>query len=211
MSQPPTSGPYSGDQQGYGSGGPGYGAGSSGSAADPQGQSWGQQPSYGQQPSGSDPYSQSWGSQPSQTASDPYSQGWSAQSSQSASDPYGYSQQSASDPYAPQQGYGMQSYPAQPYGYAPVLPDHPQSVTVLVLGILSLVLAGVTGPFAWYMGSKARKELRQNPGQYKDGGMLTVGWVLGIVGTAYLALMVAFFVVYVIIIVAILGMGVASY
>lgn len=78
---------------------------------------------------------------------------------------------------------------AQPYGYAPALPEPPQATTVLVLGILSLLLGGITGPFAWVMGSKARRQIAS--GQYAQSSLLTVGWVLGIIGTLYLVVMVA--------------------
>lgn len=224
MSQPPTSG----SEYGRGSEPSGQDPNASGgqpwsqsSASDPYGQQYGQQ----SQQSASDPYSQQYGQQSQSSASDPYAQQYGqqsqqyGQSQQSASDPYasyGQSQQSASDPYAQPQydqqpGYAVQGYPAQPYGYAQaVLPDHPQSTTALILGILSFFTGGITGPFAWYIGGKARKQVQANPGQYKDGGMLTVGWVLGIVGTIYLAFFVLFVVVYLVIIVAILGAGAAS-
>lgn len=89
-------------------------------------------------------------------------------------------------PYAPP---GAAPYGAQPYGYAPALPEPPQATTVLVLGILSLLLGGITGPFAWVMGSKARRQIAA--GQYSQSSLLTVGWVLGIIGTLYLVVMVA--------------------
>lgn len=113
--------------------------------------------------------------------------------------------QQSSNPYdQPGQQYPVQQYAPQPmpYGYYPVLPEHPSATTVLILGILSMVLGGITGPFAWVMGSKARREVRENPGTYREGGTLTVGWVLGIVGTCYLALMVVFVIIYVVVIAA---------
>ncbi len=205
MTQPPNAGQDPNEQ--YGSSG--YGAGSSGGSYEPYSQAYGQS-----QPSASDPYAQPYGqSQPS--ASDPYAQPY-GQSQPSASDPYAqptasdpYGLASASDPYG-QQGYGQQGYPVQPYGQGMMLPDHPQSTTVLVLGILGFVVA-VTGPFAWYIGSKARKEIRQNPGSYREGGMLTVGWILGIISTGYLALIAVILVIYVIAIIALVAGTAGSY
>ncbi len=210
MTQPPNAGQDPNEQ--YGSSG--YGAGSSGGSYEPYSQAYGQS-----QPSASDPYAQPY-SQSQPSASDPYAQPYS-QSQPSASDPYAqptasdpYGQASASDPYGQQgyaqQGYGQQGYPVQPYGQGMMLPDHPQSTTVLVLGILGFVVA-VTGPFAWYIGSKARKEIRQNPGSYREGGMLTVGWILGIISTGYLALIAVILVIYVIAIIALVAGTAGSY
>ena len=95
----------------------------------------------------------------------------------------------AADPAAPYAPYGSTpGYPAAPgYGAVPAygtgLPQHPQATTILVLGILSLFVA-ITGPFAWYMGSKARKEIAA--GRYAESGSVTAGWVLGIIGTIYM-------------------------
>lgn len=121
-------------------------------------------------------------------------------SQQYGSGEHGY-QQSA-NPYVQQPTNPYEQPAQQPYPpmavYSPyaMQPEHPNATTVLILGILALVLGGVTGPFAWVMGHKARRQIRENPGMYRDGGMLTVGWVLGIVGTCYLAFLALFFVVY---------------
>lgn len=34
------------------------------------------------------------------------------------------------------------------------------------------------------MGHTARQEIQQNPGAYSNAGMVTAGWVCGIIGTA---------------------------
>ncbi len=89
-------------------------------------------------------------------------------------------------------------YPQQlPYGYPPALPDHPQSVAVFVLGLISFFVGGLTAPFALVMGRNARREISGSPGRYKDGGLLTAGWVMGIIGTAYLGLMILIVIAYV--------------
>ena len=90
----------------------------------------------------------------------------------------------AASPYAaggmavsPWQGAVPSAYPLG------VLPEHPRAVIVLVLGLLGLVTSGLTCPFAWALGSAARREMRDNPGRWRPSGMLTAGWVLGIVGS----------------------------
>jgi TRAP-type C4-dicarboxylate transport system permease small subunit len=69
--------------------------------------------------------------------------------------------------------------------------EHPNGTTVLVLGILSLVVCGLLGPFAWSMGSKALREIEANPGvPWNNRGNITAGRICGIVGTVLLVLQV---------------------
>lgn len=99
-------------------------------------------------------------------------------------------------PY-PAQPYQGQPYPAQPYaqpyGYRP--PEHPKATTALVLGLVSVVgafaflgLTLVISPFAWVVGSRARKEIRASNGYYGGDSNATAGMVLGIIGTILLVL-----------------------
>ncbi|MDR7087827.1 hypothetical protein J2X11_002666 [Aeromicrobium panaciterrae] len=78
-----------------------------------------------------------------------------------------------------------------PYGYQPiyVAPKHPQATTVLVLGILSLVLCQLLGPFAWVMGNKAKKEIDANPTAFSGEGEIQAGRVMGIISTALLVVL----------------------
>ena len=79
----------------------------------------------------------------------------------------------------------------QPFApYAAAMPEHPQSATVLVLGLIGLFIP-VTGPIAWWMGSRARAEVAA--GRYAPGGTLTGGWVLGIITTLWLAVVILLF------------------
>jgi hypothetical protein len=74
-------------------------------------------------------------------------------------------------------------------------PEESQSVTVLVLGILSIVVCQVLGPFAWRMGStelRAISEGRRNP---ENVGLAQAGRICGIIGTCILGLVVVFFLV----------------
>lgn len=66
---------------------------------------------------------------------------------------------------------------------------------MLVLGILSLVVCSLFGPFAWYMGSNARKEVQASPTGYSNSGLITAGWVMGIVSSVLLIAGIAFFIV----------------
>lgn len=74
-----------------------------------------------------------------------------------------------------------------PYGVAGELPEHPNAVTTLVLGIVGIAAMFVAFPFispvAWYLGAKARREMRNEPGRYRASGALTAGYALGIVGS----------------------------
>jgi hypothetical protein len=77
--------------------------------------------------------------------------------------------------------------PQYPYGPPPVgfgAPDHPQAGTVLVLGILSLVLCQVIGPFAWVMGTRVLREIDASGGQLGGRSQVVAGRICGIVATA---------------------------
>ena len=91
----------------------------------------------------------------------------------------------------------MSQYPATPPPYnAPR--DHPQTTTILILGILGLVLCQVLGPFAWSMGNKALREIDASNGQLGGRDTTNVGRILGIIATAILVLgivVVLFFIV----------------
>ncbi|WP_157974082.1 DUF4190 domain-containing protein [Desertihabitans aurantiacus] len=94
-------------------------------------------------------------------------------------------------------GYGFTPPAGQPWDapatsgsqppYLPPLQDHPRTTTVFVLGLLGVLLAGVTGPFALVMGRRARRETAGRPELYRQRGLLLAGYVLGILGTIYLA------------------------
>ncbi|WP_433592115.1 DUF4190 domain-containing protein [Nocardia sp. CA-145437] len=115
----------------------------------------------------------------------------------------GYYQQPGYNPgyQPPVPGY----YPPGYYG-APA-PDHPQAVVVLILGVMSLVFCQLLGPVAWIMGGKARREIRDSHGAIGGAGMVTAGWICGIVATALMA-MVILFVVFAIIVG---GVGASQY
>jgi hypothetical protein len=77
--------------------------------------------------------------------------------------------------------------PPPPSGAAgPV--DHPKGMTILILGILSLVCCSPLGIAAWLMGNTALKEIDAQPGQYGNRQIVQIGRILGIIGTVLLAL-----------------------
>lgn len=91
-------------------------------------------------------------------------------------------------------GYPPPNYyvPPQQYGYPR---DHPQAGLALGLGLGAIIGGFVTlglafglGPFAWYIGNKARVEVRNSNGAYHAEGNATAGMILGIVSTVFLAL-----------------------
>lgn len=115
-----------------------------------------------------------------------------------------YGQPTYGQPTYGQPLYGQPTYPQQPpgppvYGYggmpgqAPP-PDHPRATTALVLGLVGLIgtfvcgLPVFLGPFAWWIGAKARKEIDASPSQYGARGQATAGMVLGIITTVFLIL-----------------------
>lgn len=74
-----------------------------------------------------------------------------------------------------------------PYGWGTPPREHPNGTTVLVLGILSLVVCGILGPFAWVMGNNARREMDAQPGvNWSNRGNINAGRICGIVGTCFL-------------------------
>ena len=85
----------------------------------------------------------------------------------------------------PQPGYQQQPYPplpqgggyVQPYGY---LPEHPQGNVVLVLGIAGF-LAPICAPIAWYLGSKAQKEIAASGQHYSNEQNINIGKIMGMV------------------------------
>lgn len=96
------------------------------------------------------------------------------------------------------------NYPSQPgYGYSGYgpPPEHPQTTTVLVLGIVSLFCA-LTGPFAWVMGKKALNEIDYSGGAVGGRSNVMIGYVLGIITSIVLALYLLSIVVFIVLMIA---------
>ena len=73
--------------------------------------------------------------------------------------------------------------------YAAPSGDHPEGTKILVLGILSVVLCQILGPFAWVVGNRVLREIDQSNGMMTGNrGLVVAGRILGIVGTVLLLL-----------------------
>ena len=99
----------------------------------------------------------------------------------------------------------MSEYPPAPPPYNAPSQDHPQTTTILVLGICGLVLCQVLGPIAWSMGNKALREIDASGGQLGGRDTVNVGRILGMIGTALLVLGVL-----AVLFLVVLGIGLAS-
>jgi hypothetical protein len=83
--------------------------------------------------------------------------------------------------------------PPPPPSGGPGAVDHPKGMTILILGILSLVCCSPLGIAAWLMGNSALKEIDAQPGRYANRQIVQIGRILGIIGTVILVLTVIWF------------------
>jgi len=65
-------------------------------------------------------------------------------------------------------------------------PEASESTTALVLGILGLIVCGILGPFAWYIGNKEVKAIDEGRRDPTNRGTANAGKILGAVGTVFL-------------------------
>ena len=71
-------------------------------------------------------------------------------------------------------------------------PGDSQATTVLVLGILSLVLCQVLGPFAWVMGNNELAGIDAGRRPPQNRGTAQAGRILGIISTVLMIIGFAF-------------------
>jgi hypothetical protein len=74
-------------------------------------------------------------------------------------------------------------------------PHHPRATAAFAVGLVSLigvvfVLPTALGPLACYLGVSARRAIEQDPQRWGGHGQATAGMVLGIIASAFLALLV---------------------
>jgi hypothetical protein len=92
--------------------------------------------------------------------------------------------------------------------YAQQRLPHPRANTALALGLIALVggftcvLPVVVGPFAWWTGSRARREIREDP-RLEGETQALVGQITGAIATVFLA--VGLLVLVVAVVVAVVG------
>jgi hypothetical protein len=67
-------------------------------------------------------------------------------------------------------------------------PEQSQATTALVLGILSIVVCQLLGPFAWQMGVKELQAIDAGRRPPENRSNANAGKILGIIGTALLAI-----------------------
>ena len=142
---------------------------------DPNGAQGSDQGSSGQNPSGHGQSPSGYGQSPGgydQTPTGGYGQ-----------NPTGYDQNASGYDQSPS-GYGRDSgsYAPAPYGqgYAAPAGDHPQGTTILVLGIVGIFFT-ICAPIAWYLGSRALKEIKASGMTYNNQQQIVIGRTLGII------------------------------
>lgn len=94
----------------------------------------------------------------------------------------------------------MSQYPApMPGGYPPAVPNHQQAITILVLGIVSVVACQVLGPVAWVMGNRAMAEIDAAGGAIGGRDLVNAGRICGIVGSVLLVISLVFLVLWLVV------------
>jgi hypothetical protein len=92
-----------------------------------------------------------------------------------------YTQQSSQIPTATTPPFQVGSPPTpygQPYGAPPR--EHPQGTLILIFGIIGIFVT-IFAPIAWYLGSKAKKEIQASGLQYSNEPNVNAGRILGMV------------------------------
>jgi hypothetical protein len=157
---------------------------------DPNGAQGSDQGSSGQTPSGPGQSPSGYGQNPGAYDQNP-SGGYGQNPTGYGQNPTGYDQN-------PTGGYGQNptgydqtptgydrdsaSYTPAPYGqgYSAPAGDHPQGTTILVLGIVGIFFT-ICAPIAWYLGSRALKEIRASGMTYNNQQQIVIGRTLGII------------------------------
>lgn len=145
--------------------------------------------------------SSSYGTGAGQQNPDPYGGGLYG-GAQYPSQQYGSAPYQASSPYDPNpQPYPMAAAPQQqPYGYYAYAPvEHPSSTAVLVLALIGFVQP-ITPFVAWYLGSKAKAEIRRGA-PFAYTGSLKIGHIIGMVLSILTIVGISAYVLFVILIV----------
>jgi len=117
--------------------------------------------------------------------------------------PPGYQQQPP--PGYPPPGYPPGQYAPSGYPQPPPFqprPRHPDAMTVLILGAISVAIFPPTGPFAWYIGARVKREYAGQPGRWSGEDEVKVGYVLGIIGSVLCMLFALFVVIGIVVLIA---------
>jgi hypothetical protein len=94
---------------------------------------------------------------------------------------------------------------AQQYRYRE-LPPPPNATLIFVLGLLSVMgVCFILGPIAWIMGHAERARVRA--GRYREDGLLTAGYIMGIISTILMILPLFVALIYILVIAALAAIG----
>ena len=116
--------------------------------------------------------------------------------------PPGPAPQQSANPYQPYTGPGY-----GPTGVPHWAPDHPDATTALVLGIIGISVCQLVAPFALVRAKRVRNEIDASGGRYGGRQQAQIGYVLGIVGSALMALYLLGFLVYIVFVVILVAAG----
>ncbi len=101
-------------------------------------------------------------------------------------------------------------YPAVHPGYAAAYPEESRATLALILGILGVTLFSLCAPFAWWFGLKDKQAVDAGRRDPTNRGYSLAGMVLGIIGTALLALTGLFLIGYFVVLIALFGSAAAT-
>lgn len=90
------------------------------------------------------------------------------------------------------------------------LPRHPRSQKALILGIVSLagvvvILPLFLSPYAWYFGTRVRRDIASAPGVWSGRSDAGAGVILGVIGTGLLAVLLL------VLVLAAFGLGILTH
>lgn len=86
--------------------------------------------------------------------------------------------------------------PMPAFAVYPSYPENSRATTALVLGILGLVVCGLCAPFAWQIGNEELRAIDAGRRDPSNRGTAQAGRILGIVGTALIAIGILFLLVF---------------
>ncbi|MGH7201414.1 MAG: hypothetical protein ACREJB_12465, partial [Planctomycetaceae bacterium] len=81
---------------------------------------------------------------------------------------------------------------------------------ILILGILSIVVCPILGPFAWSMGKADLQKIDQGLISQQERGTTQAGYICGIIGTVLLVINILIAIVWIVILIAAVGAGAAG-
>ncbi|HJZ54361.1 MAG TPA: DUF4190 domain-containing protein [Gemmataceae bacterium] len=90
--------------------------------------------------------------------------------------------------------------------YSGYLEPH-RGTTILVLGLLSILVCGLIGPFAWSMGKADLRKMEAGRMDPTGRGETQAGYICGMVATILMGIGLVLFVLWLVFLVAVLGVA----